>query len=99
MNDFKKLGYLGNTISGLDPGTDGFHNFGGLRVNLVCSMEKDLIGAQVDAYTSIDHSMLEQLDDLLKSVPNGSPVKNRFGRADHTDTGADPFFVAHDVPY
>jgi hypothetical protein len=74
MADFYRLGYRGNTISGLCRSDDGFYNFRGARVDLMCSIEEAPTGS-VEHWT-IAHEdgfhmdTLRRFDDLLKELAN-----------------------------
>jgi hypothetical protein len=82
MFDFYRLGYQGNTITGLDPCNDGFHNFRGAHVYLVCTLVEVPTGylqvwelGHTDRW--IDRYFFRPFDDLLLEFAEGI----RFGNS------------------
>jgi hypothetical protein len=81
------LGYAGTTLSGVDPDTEGFHQFRGMEVEVDCSHESSTRGELFERWELAgskpkleDKSQLHHFDRLLN--PESEPVGDGVGVTD-----------------
>jgi hypothetical protein len=77
-DDLRTLGYPGSTLTGVDPDTEGFHDFTHQEIELMCIHETDLNGFLVERWKLragsrrlADKTKLRELDRVLARGING----------------------------
>jgi hypothetical protein len=97
LHDLHRLGYEGSSLSGVDPDTEGFHEFRGREVELACHHENGENDKTFERWTlpaekrvAKDKSELQRLDRLL--VKNQRPTTGIAGDYESPITNDDVLF-------
>ena len=84
MQDLCALGYEGQTLSGVDPDTAGFHDFRAQEVEVCCFYEKGPDGRLWERWKLLaryvnlsDKSKLREFDRILTGNTNGTNADRR----------------------
>jgi hypothetical protein len=74
LDDLHGLGYLGTTLSGVHPATEGFHDFRDLEIEMTCKHEPNERGEVYEQWNLDsskpklkDRGKLQYFDDLLRA--------------------------------
>jgi hypothetical protein len=80
MHSLRDLGYEGTKLSGVDPDTQGFHEFRDQEIEVECKHEENRKGQVFEQWELVtskpkltDKSVLDYFDRLLDPDPNPEP--------------------------